>query len=125
MAFILADDRTADVVDDLVGRSEEEAMVIEREWYGFDHAELGAVLAQDWGLASEQCDAIQDHHHPTHGGLAAIVNAADAIAYALGTGGVRQPASVSCASLGLSADDEVTCIERARAALAEYRDVLG
>lgn len=36
----------------------------EIETYGFDHAELGAVCADRWGLPDAIVRAIRDHHHP-------------------------------------------------------------
>src|SRR6185369_3751966 len=82
----------------------------EREWYGFDHAEAGAILAEDWGLALELCDAIRWHHEPKEAGaaseLAKILNAADALAYKIGCGtSLEPPPGVSIKQLGLSAED--------------------
>ena len=37
---------------------------IERETFGFDHAELGAAAAESWGLPPLVCDIIRYHHRP-------------------------------------------------------------
>jgi putative nucleotidyltransferase with HDIG domain len=127
IAFFLTDGEMAEVVEAVIASGEEEATDIERQWYGFDHAEAGATLAQDWGLAAEQCDAIRRHHQPSGViDLATILNAADVIAYRIGTGaGTCPPASVSTGVLGLSPDEEATCVERARASFAAYQELLG
>jgi HD-like signal output (HDOD) protein len=129
VAFILADPTAAEVIDGLVANSGGEKSYFEREWYGFDHAEAGAILAEDWGLALELCDAIRWHHDPKEAGaareLATILNAADRLAYTIGCGtDAEPPSSVSIASLGLSPEDEATLAERVRTAWEEQRDLL-
>jgi putative nucleotidyltransferase with HDIG domain len=52
---------------------------VEREMLGYDHAEIGGLLAQKWSLPGEICEAVTNHHHaagsqPT---LASVVAAAD------------------------------------------------
>lgn len=34
----------------------------EREMLGFDHAEVGALLGQSWGLSTEICELLRCHH---------------------------------------------------------------
>jgi HD-like signal output (HDOD) protein len=41
-----------------------ELVVVEREALGFDHAEVGHVVAQRWGLPAQVCTAILLHHAP-------------------------------------------------------------
>jgi len=129
VAFLLADETAAEVIEGLVANGEEDKSYLEREWYGFDHSEAGAILAEDWGLALELCDAIRWHHQPSEAGaaqeLAMILNAADYLAYRIGCGSSEEPpASVSIAHLGLSADDEAALVERVRVAWEEQRDLL-
>ncbi|GAP20301.1 HDOD domain-containing protein [Leptolinea tardivitalis] len=38
---------------------------LEEEYFGIDHAELGAELARRWNLPPRLLDAIQHHHEPT------------------------------------------------------------
>jgi putative nucleotidyltransferase with HDIG domain len=129
VAFLLADETAAEVIDGLVVNNGTSKSFFEREWYGFDHAEAGAILAEDWGLALELCDAIRWHHEPKEAGaaieLAKILNAADALAYKIGCGTTLEPPSgVSLAHLGLSAEDEDAITERVRVAWEEQRDLL-
>ncbi len=130
VAFLLADETAADVIEGLVANGEGEKSYFEREWYGFDHAEAGAILAEDWGLALELCDAIRWHHEPSEAGaareLALLLNAADALAYRIGCGsGAEPPASVGTAALGLAPEDEAALTERIRTVWTEQRDLLG
>ncbi len=39
--------------------------VLERENFGFDHAELGAALAESWNLPKSYCQSIRYHHRPS------------------------------------------------------------
>ncbi len=130
IAFVLADPMAADVIERLADGGEGAKTTLEREWYDFDHAEAGAILAEDWGLALDQCAAMRTHHHPPKTGpghqLAALINAADALAYTLGFGsGSIAPPEVSLAGAGLGAEDEREWVERVRVAIAQQRELLG
>ncbi|MCC6764454.1 MAG: HDOD domain-containing protein [Deltaproteobacteria bacterium] len=129
-AFLLADGTAAEVIESLAVNGTGERSYLEREWYGFDHAEAGAILAEDWGLALELCDAIRWHHEPTEAGaareLATLLNAADAFAYRIGCGtGSEAPPSVGTTLLGLGAEDEHALADRIQGAWSEQRDLLG
>lgn len=64
--------------------------VIERLVLGVDHAELGAVLAEAWGLPPAWEQAIRYHHRPeaapADNALVAVVHAADLLASLSGHG---------------------------------------
>jgi putative nucleotidyltransferase with HDIG domain len=129
VAFHLADETAAEVIDGLAASGDTDKSYFEREWYGFDHAEAGAILAEDWGLALELCDAIRWHHEPTEAGaareLATVLNAADALAYRVGCGGsLAPPPRVSTVALDLGPEDETALVERVRSAWEEQRDLL-
>ena len=114
------------LVDETGGRSTE----LEKEWYGFDHAQAGAILTEDWGLALDQCDAIRWHHDPAGAGayrnLATVINAADSLAYSMGYGTYAEPApDVSMAPLGLSPEEEAECAARVREAFKVQRQLIG
>ena len=99
---------------------------IEREWYGFDHAETGAVLASDWGLPAEFCDAIRWHHDPasasTGDRLARLIAAADSVVYRIGLGATEAPPVTRAAqAVGLSIDDEDGFVEHVREVFAAER----
>jgi HD-like signal output (HDOD) protein len=57
---------------------------------GFDHAELGARVAQAWNFPAPLVEAIRLHHAPAEAvikpRLAQVVHLADAIALMLGVG---------------------------------------
>ncbi len=48
VAFLIADATAAEVIDALADDGEDAKSFLEREWYGFDHADAGAILAEDW-----------------------------------------------------------------------------
>ncbi len=130
IAFLLADPTAAEVIDRLADTGDGVKIALEREWYDFDHAEAGAILAEDWGLALEQCRAIRTHHNPAAAGasdrLSHIINAADRLAYRLGHGsGAVAPTEVTTAHFGLSADVEAQWEARAREAIAHQQELIG
>lgn len=45
---------------------------LERETIGVSHTELGVWLMDAWDMPKEICDAVTDHHNPTHNGDYAI-----------------------------------------------------
>jgi len=129
IAFMLADPLAYDVIVGLVHEGAGTPNDLERGWYGFDHAEAGAILAEDWGLAADQCDGIRWHHRPEEAEvglrLAGILQAADALAYASGCG--LHPGNAPVADLvglGIAAEDAEACRERVRAAFLQQNDLL-
>jgi HD-like signal output (HDOD) protein len=129
IVFCLVDAASYDAVRQLSASGEGEISDVERIWYGFDHADAGATLAQEWGLGPEQVDAIRWHHQPTQAtegrALAAVLNSADALAYAIGEGsGHLLPADVDLDALGLRAEDAVALAARVRETVAEHRQLL-
>ena len=129
IAFLLTDGMSFDVISHLVATGQGDALDLEREWYGFTHAEAGAVLAEDWGLAPAQCDAIRWHHAPTDATqgreLAAVLEVADRVAHQAGLGaGPGRPPAASLGSIGLSAADAAACTAHVQRALVEQRAFL-
>lgn len=129
-ALILTDPQAVEIGPAVVDASRE--VEIERRRYGVDHAECGAVLAEEWGLAAEQVTAIRFHHEPMDGdgpdgGLAAVLRAADAVARRLKGEGPAGPLddAASAPVLGLSPEDEAACVDRIGAAVLEYQELLG
>lgn len=60
--------------------------VAERHYFGVDHAEVGAVMAEHWRFAPEIVSAIACHHRPSNTGpqtLTDVVHVADNIAHGL------------------------------------------
>ncbi|HHV16543.1 MAG TPA: HDOD domain-containing protein, partial [Gelria sp.] len=62
----------------------------ENKVLGFNHAEVGARVAEKWNLPPETVEAIQFHHSPEEAQvnprLTAIVHLADAICVSMGIG---------------------------------------
>ncbi len=57
-----------------------ELVKVEREAFGFDHAELGACLLDRWGLPEELAVAVRDHHLPAANSLAELVHSGELLA---------------------------------------------
>jgi len=130
IAFQLADVPSFTTLQELVDAGEGTSQTFEREWYAFDHAQAGCILTEDWGLVPEQCEAIRWHHDPAQAPaghvLATVVNAADAIAYAIGCGpSAKRPEDVSTAALGLSPEAEGALVERIREAFETQKQLIG
>jgi len=131
IAFLLADDAAFGVVDAEVDAGMKKRPDAERAWYGFDHAEAGAILAEDWGLVHDQVDAIRWHHQPGQadqgGVLAAVLNVGDAGAYSLGFGGgaVAPVDGTGREMLLLSADAVAEALAAARGVFAIHHDLFG
>ncbi len=53
---------------------------LERQAFGFDHAELGGCLLERWGLPEELAEAVRDHHRPSADPLAELVHAGELLA---------------------------------------------
>ena len=131
IAFLLADDAAFGFVDAQVESGAKKRPDAERAWYGFDHAEAGAILAEDWGLVHEQVDAIRWHHQPGQADqgrlLAAVLNVGDAGAYVLGFGGgaVAPLDAAGREILLLSADTTNEALATARGVFAIHHDLFG
>ena len=129
IAFLLADATSFEVIAGLALSEEETAAALEREWYAFDHAEAGASLAGEWGLAPESCDAIRWHHRPDEAPLgqtlALLVCAADELAYRIGYGGGARPPAVGLSALGFSEEDQAACARDLEKSFAAHRELLG
>jgi putative nucleotidyltransferase with HDIG domain len=129
IAFLLADDTAFGVVDAQVDGKAGGRPDVERSWYGFDHAEAGAILAEDWGLVHEQVDAIRWHHQPGQADqgrlLAAVLNVADAGAYTMGFGGgtVAPADAAGRELLGLTATALAEAVSGARGVFVEHHDL--
>jgi HD-like signal output (HDOD) protein len=128
VAFLLADKASFDVILNLLVEDGEEPAFLEREWYSADHAEAGAILAEDWGLAPDQVDAIRWHHAPSVAeiapALATVVNAADSLAYLIGFGTTtRPPQPIGLGELGLDGDAGSECAERVREAFQSHQQL--
>jgi HD-like signal output (HDOD) protein len=130
IAFMLADPDGFEDIQRRMEAGEAPSTALERERYEFDHAQVGGILTEDWGLTPIQCDAVRAHHDPEYADvarkLAAIVNAADYLAYAIGHGtGARPPSDVGLSGFDLAPEEEGELIERVRDAYRAYRQITG
>lgn len=128
IAFLLADDdafRLMHEQPDGQGARPE----AERAWYGFDHAEAGAILAEDWGLVHDQVEGVRWHHRPAQAErgklLAAVINVADTGAYAMGFGSATVAPSDDAGRemLGLTAERVANAVVEARRVFAEHHEL--
>lgn len=82
----------------------------EREHFGIDHAEIGAWLAEHWGLPGPIVSAIRHHHDAGNDEpelLVPLLHVAEVLSNALDLGGraenrVTSISSTACARLGLT-----------------------
>jgi len=128
VAFLLADRASFEVIQRLTDDGEGERNTFEREWYSADHAEAGAILAEDWGLAPDHVDAIRWHHAPsaadTAPALATVVNAADSLAYEIGVGtSTRPPEPIGLVELGIEGEEASACVQRVREAFERQQQL--
>lgn len=92
--------------------------VLEREYFGVDHGQAGAWLAEGWGLPQSVCEAIRWHHAPDPAiaePLVPIVHVAEVLSNALdptGTGctHVYDISARCCEALGLTWDESATAL---------------
>lgn len=76
-------------IEQLCQRYELPSYELEREWFGHDHATLGATMLRRWGLPENLCRAVEQHHGPLPGQTeplsthAALVALADHVAQRL------------------------------------------
>jgi len=130
IAFMLADQQSFELLQTRIDAGEGPGTALERECFEFDHAQVGGILAEDWGLVREQCDAIRFHHEPDWADnardLATVVNGADRLAYLIGVGTHAQPPrDVSLDTFGLSTEEEAACVARVREAYDAQRQLIG
>ncbi|MFM2035240.1 MAG: hypothetical protein RL459_505 [Pseudomonadota bacterium] len=89
--------------------------VMERRYFGADHATLGAWLAAHWGLPVDIAAAIEGHCEPdpkASSPLVALVHVGEVLSNALGLAGpdesrVATLSAAACRRLGLVFDDTV------------------
>ncbi len=129
IAFLLSDDESFAIVHDHVEGRAPSQPEVERAWYGFDHAEAGAILTEDWGLVHLQVDGIRWHHQPAQAEegtlLAAVLNVADVAAYAMGCGSSPAPPSDAPGRVVLALDPGriAEAESAARAAFAVHHEL--
>ncbi len=105
-----------------------DVLALERDTYGFTHAEAGAALAEGWGLPAKECDAVRWHHEPeraTDGAsLAELLHAADRLAHAVHGAPDAAPLAEIFDAVGVAPDDAARCAERVQQSHAEQAQLL-
>lgn len=104
----------------------------ERETLGYDHAQVGARLAERWNLPPALVEAIAHHHQPMaapeHRGLACLTHLADLLAMMLGVGlgwdGLRYPGDAGVLeALRLRAHDVDEVLAEVSASLQSLQEI--
>ena len=74
----------------LAEQSENQMLHVESLIFGYNHAQIGSLVANRWGLPDNVCHTILHHHNPSQADqfsvIAHLVSAADSIANAYGYG---------------------------------------
>lgn len=104
----------------------------EREIFGIDHGEIGAWLAEYWGLPSGIATAIRYHHQPDAALddlIVPVVSIAEVLANALDLAGrsknrVTQISSAACKALGLVFDADIQSLFGRIEARSKYANAL-
>lgn len=106
----------------------------ERSTLGFDHAEAGALLGENWNFPASLVDIIKYHHNPEKAGQSAdlvrAVAAANLVTCHLGHGGGTSPVTEeifwpAITDLGFEEATIVTLLERLPGEINELLGVIG
>jgi HD-like signal output (HDOD) protein len=99
---------------------------LEQELFGFDHAQVGTMLAENWGLAPDQCAMIRWHHHgaASPNGSGVLINAAEALVHSIQPGADATAAARAAIALLGHSDEEVATLASRVLALIEEQQAL-
>lgn len=128
IAFFLADPAAFAEFERTAARWWRNPTAVEVDRFGFDHAEVGAALAEQWNLSPEQCDAIRWHHEPgraTGHELAEVINAADVLAHRIEGRASADGKEVPDTPLALSDEEWTSRAARVRETFEEHRAAFG
>lgn len=88
-------DKMPEIIKDVYNSSEKTFIGLEQEALGFNHAQVGQLVAQKWNFAEEIDEAIGTHHNPRNAtllpSLSYIVHLANAFCHKLEIGPTRRP----------------------------------
>ena len=105
----------------------------EREAFGFDHTDVGGLVASHWGLPASLQEAVRHHHDPRAaeraGLLCAVTSLANALCVKLEVGPERRPdldlaALPAWSMLGVEHDRVESLVAGAGARLDEAKEML-
>ena len=106
-------DRYEPVIENVYSAEADSFVEAERAMFGFDHAEVGFLVARTWGLPPAVAESVRYHHDPASAAadpqLCAIVSLANALCVKLGLGPRKRPdldlaALPATEQLGLTTD---------------------
>jgi putative nucleotidyltransferase with HDIG domain len=106
---------------------------VEKQIIGFDHTQVGALVARKWNLSMSFEDAILFHHSPENADAFPLLTACTALAneitIKLGIGPTKQPdrdigASQAASILNYGPDDLDKLVENIKAAMQKDKDIL-
>lgn len=126
------DESTQEKMRDLILRNEHSLIEAEKHVLGTDHAEVGALLLNKWGLPELLVESVANHHQPVVNpkpALSAVVHVADVIALEAGPspgwGSFAMRADESAVeALGLKRDDVEHLIISAYDALEQVEEMV-
>ena len=88
-------DRYETVIENVYSAQADSFVEAERAMFGFDHSEVGFLVARTWGLPPEVVESVRYHHDPASAvaapQLCAIVSLANALCVKLGLGPHQRP----------------------------------
>ncbi|MDR0380366.1 MAG: HDOD domain-containing protein [Candidatus Accumulibacter sp.] len=109
-------------------RGDTSMIVAECEVFGYDHCQVGRMLASAWKLPSNIVDAIAVHHEPDKLGsdICDIVHISECLSHALDLGEIgsnRVPdlSDLACARIGLSWPKFSVCFAEIEARFDDFR----
>jgi len=110
-----------DETADFGGATGPELCELERERFGIDHAEAGAVVASYWQLPPAMVEGIRAHHGAVEDSVGVSISLADTVAYAVTAGGsYDELAALRLARLlGISQDGIPGLVEKTSQRLAQ------
>ncbi|MHC1726767.1 MAG: HDOD domain-containing protein [Syntrophobacteraceae bacterium] len=128
--FLRAPSQMREIMQEVYNNQSANFADLEQQKLGFDHAEVGQIMADEWRFSIDIEDAIAHHHRPdqakSSGELSYIVSLANLLCHKLEIGPTRRPnldlfESESAKALDLSPDSLSTIIEKVSGMLKEEK----
>ncbi len=104
----------------------------ENEWFGFNHTELGAILAKQWKMPQAVHDVIKDHHSEDYGGeneqAIACIKLANMMCASKGLGSMNLPIPAVpprvLVSLNIHQDDIKPLVEQMEHLVSQNKELM-
>jgi predicted Zn finger-like uncharacterized protein len=122
---LLIDEHLIDIKDLFIAKVNDGYLIhqVEKDLFGFDHAEIGSDFLKSWNIPVTQADAIRWHHEPSKSGndpLAYILHIANAVVSLVDDMNVEEHLMVEPGSrktLGVTNEDLETIRNETKAAI--------